>query len=56
MGVISDRRRVDGVPLVIHNAGPWASESDILLRWPMAIARYFRFPGRRARRRAREHC
>lgn len=44
VGVISDCRRADGVPLVIHNAGPWASESDILLRWPTAITHHFRFP------------
>lgn len=45
VGVVSDRRRADGVPLVIHNAGPWASESDILLRWPTGISCHFRFPG-----------
>ena len=44
VGVVSDLRRADGVPLVIHNAGPWASESDILLTWPTALTHHFRFP------------
>ena len=44
VGVVSSRRRIDGVPLVIHNAGPRASESDILTRWPTAITHHFRFP------------
>lgn len=44
VGVVSTRRRTDGVPLVIHNAGPWASESDILTRWPTPITHHFRFP------------
>ena len=44
IGIISDRRRRDGVPLVLHNAGPWATEADCLLRWPSKITHHFRFP------------
>jgi uncharacterized protein YijF (DUF1287 family) len=43
LGIISDRRRKDGVPLVIHNAGPWATEGDYLLRWSSKIVYHFRF-------------
>jgi len=43
IGIISDRRRRDGVPLVIHNAGPKASEGDILENWPTKIIYHFRF-------------
>lgn len=31
-GIISDKKRPDGIPLVIHNAGA-AREEDALLRW-----------------------
>jgi len=44
IGIISDRRRPDGVPLVIHNAGPFAVESNCLLTWPSNITHHFRFP------------
>lgn len=43
IGIISDRRAPNGVPLVIHNAGPNASEGDYLLRWPSKITYHFRF-------------
>ncbi len=43
IAIISDRRRKDGVPLVIHNAGPWATEGDYLLRWQTKIDHHFRF-------------
>lgn len=42
IGIISDRRRRDGVPLLIHNAGPQASEGDYLLTWPTAITGHYR--------------
>lgn len=45
IGIISDQRRREGIPLVIHNAGPVASEEDILLRWPSRISHHFRYPG-----------
>lgn len=44
IGVISDHRRRDGVPLVIHNAGPYASETEVLLSWSSKITHHFRFP------------
>jgi uncharacterized protein YijF (DUF1287 family) len=43
IAIISDRRRKDGVPLVIHNAGPWATEGDYLLRWHSKILHHFRY-------------
>lgn len=43
IGIISDRRNRDGVPLLIHNAGPTASEGDYLLYWPSQITHHFRF-------------
>lgn len=46
IGIISDQRRPDGVPLLIHNAGPRAAEKDHLLRWPSKITHHFRYPGR----------
>ena len=44
IGIVSDRRRPDGVPLLIHNAGPHAAEEDRLLTWPSKITAHFRFP------------
>ncbi|MEN6461626.1 MAG: DUF1287 domain-containing protein [Syntrophomonas sp.] len=43
IGIISDRRCRDGVPLVIHNSGPTAAEGDYLLHWPSKITYHFRF-------------
>jgi hypothetical protein len=43
IAIISDRRRKDGVPLVIHNAGPRATEGDYLLRWSSKITYHFRY-------------
>ncbi len=43
IAIISDQRRRDGVPLIIHNAGPWASEVDYLQSWPTDIIYHFRF-------------
>ncbi|MFZ5351570.1 MAG: DUF1287 domain-containing protein [Bacillota bacterium] len=33
IAVISDKRRPDGVPLIIHNGGPYTQEEDALLLW-----------------------
>lgn len=44
IGIISDRRRQDGVPYVLHNAGPVASEADILLTWRSKLIGHYRFP------------
>lgn len=42
--IVSDRRRRDGVPYLLHNAGPVAGGSDGLLNWPSPITNHFRFP------------
>jgi hypothetical protein len=44
IGIISDKRRSDGVPYLLHNSGPTANESDCLLSWPSRITGHFRFP------------
>lgn len=44
IGIVSDKRRPDGVPLLIHNGGPYAAENDMLLDWPSSIVHHFRFP------------
>lgn len=44
IAIISDKRRADGVPYLLHNAGPTASETDKLLSWPSSITGHFRFP------------
>lgn len=41
VGIISPARRRDGVPLMIHNSGPRASEGNALLSWP--IVGHYRF-------------
>jgi uncharacterized protein len=35
IGIVSDRRTADGVPLVLHNIGAGAHEEDILFAYPM---------------------
>ena len=42
--IVSDKRRKDGVPFILHNAGPFASETDQLESWPSEITGHFRFP------------
>lgn len=44
VGIVSDKRRADGVPLLIHNAGPWTREDDRLLTWPSPLSYHFRYP------------
>lgn len=44
IAIVSDRRRNDGVPLLIHNCGPYASEEDRIDSWPTRITHHFRFP------------
>lgn len=44
IGIVSDKRRADGVPLLIHNSGPYAAENDMLLDWPSPLIHHFRFP------------
>jgi uncharacterized protein YijF (DUF1287 family) len=38
--VISDRRRSDGVPYLIHNGGPYATEEDALMNWGAVVGHY----------------
>ncbi|WP_461390621.1 DUF1287 domain-containing protein [Desulfosporosinus fructosivorans] len=44
IAIVSDKRRKDGVPYILHNAGPIASETDQLISWPSTITGHFRFP------------
>lgn len=44
IAIISDRRRPDGIPFILHNGGPVASEEDRLLSWPSPITGHYRFP------------
>ncbi len=44
IGIVSDKRREDGVPFLIHNGGPYASEEDMVLEWPSTLIYHFRFP------------
>jgi hypothetical protein len=43
IGIISDRRGRDGVPQMIHNCGPQASEGNYLLSWNSKMTYHFRF-------------
>jgi hypothetical protein len=45
IAIVSDRRRDDGVPYLIHNAGPYTMEVDNLMTWLPGITGHFRFPG-----------
>lgn len=44
IAIISDKRRRDGVPYILHNAGPIPTESDQLQSWPSPMTGHFRFP------------
>ena len=44
IAIISDKRRSDGVPYILHNSGPTPSETDQLQSWPSPITGHFRFP------------
>lgn len=44
VGVVSDKRRADGVPLLIHNAGPCTREDNGLLTWSSPLTYHFRYP------------
>jgi len=46
VAIISDRRRKDGVPYVLHNASTYAKEENVLLRWGRngRIVGHYRFP------------
>jgi len=36
IGIISDKKSSDGVPLIIHNIGSGTQEEDILFKYPNA--------------------
>lgn len=44
IGIVSDKRRADGIPLLIHNAGPYTMESDEIITWNDKIIGHYRFP------------
>ncbi|MHB8065974.1 MAG: DUF1287 domain-containing protein [Ruminiclostridium sp.] len=46
VAIISDRRRKDGVPYVLHNASTYAKEDNMLVRWSRneRIIGHYRFP------------
>ncbi len=46
VAIISDKRRKDGVPYVLHNASTYAMEENLLLKWSRAgrIIGHYRFP------------
>jgi len=43
IGIISDKRSRNGVPLLIHNAGPRASEGQYILNWPSPLTHHYRY-------------
>lgn len=47
IGIVSDKRRLDGVPYLIHNAGPYTREEDALLYWQNNVSKiigHYRWP------------
>ncbi|MFZ7103554.1 MAG: DUF1287 domain-containing protein [Peptococcaceae bacterium] len=44
IAIVSDKRRSDGVPYIIHNSGPTPREEDYILDWPSPMVGHFRFP------------
>lgn len=42
VAIISDTRKDDGVPLLIHNYGSGVKESDYLINWPTKISGHYR--------------
>lgn len=38
IGILSDIRRRDGVPYLIHNGGPYTKEEDMLIDWDQNIS------------------
>jgi len=45
IAIVSDKRRPDGVPLLINNHGFGVVEDDLLLSWPTKISGHFRLKG-----------
>lgn len=46
VAIISDKRRKDGVPYILHNASTYAMEESLLMRWSKSgrIIGHYRFP------------
>ena len=45
IAILSDRRNVEGIPLMLHNQGPWATEGDNFMDWyRRGSVGHFRFP------------
>lgn len=44
IAIVSDKRRADGIPYIIHNAPPCAREGDEIMHWMPRITGHFRFP------------
>ncbi len=44
IAILSDKRNDEGVPLLLHNQGPWATEDDDFTAWAKGgIVAHFRF-------------
>lgn len=47
IAILSDERNQDGIPLIIHNCGPYTQENDMLVYWNdnySPIIAHYRFP------------
>lgn len=44
IAIVSDKRRKDGVPFIIHNSSPYTAEADVLDYWYPKITGHFRYP------------
>ncbi len=47
IGIVSDKRRTDGVPYIIHNAGPYTREEDAIIYWRDRVSKivgHYRWP------------
>ena len=45
IAILSDRRNSQGIPYLLHNDGPWASEGDDFMDWyTRGIVAHYRFP------------
>ncbi len=44
IAVVSDKRRADGIPYIIHSAPPYAREGNEIMYWMPRITGHFRFP------------
>lgn len=43
IAIVSDKRRKDGVPFIIHNSSPYTTEADVLDYWYPKITGHFRY-------------